>query len=289
MTFIKKKLPYLGFGLGLRPEYYEEILENRPPIDWLEIITENYLIPGGKPLYYLDKMRERYPLAMHGVSLSIGSTDPLNKAYLQQVKVLANRIEPAWISDHLCWTGIQGINLHDLLPLPYTREAIKHIVSRLEVVQDYLGQQILIENVSSYLTYEESEMSEWEFVSEILKEADCYLLLDINNVYVSACNHHFEPHTYLAGIPPHRVAQIHLAGHSNHERYLIDTHDAGIIEPVWNLYRKSIEQFGLVSTMIERDYHFPPLSELLAELNQARIRAHASLTGCLETETLSIV
>lgn len=283
MTFSKKQLPYLGFGLGLRPEYYEEILKNQPLIDWFEIITENYLATGGKPLYYLDKIRERYPLVMHGVSLSIGSTDPLNKDYLKQLKELAQRIQPAWISDHLCWTGINGINLHDLLPLPYTAETTKHIVKRLKAVQDYLGRQILIENVSSYLTYKESEMNEWEFISEILNTADCYLLLDLNNVYVSAQNHHFDPKEYLNALPPQRIKQIHLAGHSTYENYLIDTHDAEVIPPVWSLYEYSLEQFGLVSTMIERDDKFPPLSALLAELAQAQIYTDSFISRSKET------
>ncbi|KTD24720.1 Protein of uncharacterised function (DUF692) [Legionella lansingensis] len=270
MVSLREKLPFLGFGLGLRPEHYEEILEQNPAVDWFEIITENYIVPGGKPLYYLDKVRQDYPLVMHGVSLSLGSTDPLDWDYLKQLKDLAKRIEPHWISDHLCWTGVNGLNLHDLLPLPYTTEAIDHIVARIKTIQDYLGQQILIENVSSYLSYKESEMNEWEFLSEIANRADCFLLFDVNNIYVSSVNHEFNALDYLRGVPSHRIAQIHLAGHSNYGDYIIDTHDAPVTQAVWDLYAETIRQFGAISTMIERDDKIPPLKELVLELNHAR-------------------
>lgn len=267
----QRKLPYLGFGLGLRPEHYEEVLEQAPSsIDWFEILTENYLIPGGKPLYYLDKIRQNYPIVMHGVSMSIGSTDAFDYEYLKEVKALVERVEPKWISDHLCWTGVNGLNMHDLLPLPYTLETIEHLVSRINEVQDYLGRQILIENVSSYLTYHESDMTEWEFLTEIAKRADCFLLFDVNNIYVSAVNHNFNALDYINAMPAERIAQIHLAGHSNYGDYIIDTHDAPIIQPVWDLYAKTIERFGEVSTMIERDDNIPPLSDLLSELDQAK-------------------
>ncbi|MDE2026634.1 MAG: DUF692 domain-containing protein, partial [Patescibacteria group bacterium] len=209
------KLPHLGFGLGLRTEHYEDILALTPPVDWFEIITENYLVPGGKPLYYLDKIREFYPMVMHGVSLSLGSSDPLDWDYLKQVKALAARIEPAWISDHLCWTGVNGLNMHDLLPMPYTYEMVRHVVSRLTQIQDYLKRPLLIENVSSYVNYKQSEMTEWEFINSILKQSGCYLLLDVNNVYVSAFNHGFDALDYLNAIPCEKVIQIHLAGHSH--------------------------------------------------------------------------
>lgn len=264
------KLPHLGFGLGLRTEHYEDILALTPPVDWFEIITENYLVPGGKPLYYLDKIREFYPMVMHGVSLSLGSSDPLDWDYLKQVKALAARIEPAWISDHLCWTGVNGLNMHDLLPMPYTYEMVRHVVSRLTRIQDYLKRPLLIENVSSYVTYKQSEMTEWEFINIILKQSGCYLLLDVNNVYVSAFNHGFDAADYLNAIPCEKVIQIHLAGHSHCGDYIIDTHDAPIIEPVWQLYAEAIKRFGLVSTMIERDDNIPPLSELLTELAKAK-------------------
>lgn len=262
--------PYLGFGLGLRPPQYQTILDTEPAIDWFEIISENYMVPGGKPLYYLSRIRERYPLVMHGVSLSIGSTDPLNWDYLHRLKALANWVEPAWISDHLCWTGVQKTNLHDLLPLPYTEEAIHHVALRLKQVQDFLGRRLLIENVSSYLTYTHSEMMEWEFVRAVCEEADCGMLLDVNNVYVSARNHGFEPRTYIDHIPIDRVYQLHLAGHTNHDSIIVDTHDQSIIDPVWALYAYTIRRLGKVSTMIERDDRIPPLEQLLAELAIAR-------------------
>jgi uncharacterized protein (UPF0276 family) len=260
----------LGFGLGLRTDHYSTILDTHPPIDWFEILSENYMIPGGKPLYFLDEIREHYPMVMHGVSLSIGSTDPLNWDYLKQLKDLATRVQPAWISDHLCWTGINRQNMHDLLPLPYTTEAIQHIVTRVKTIQDFLGQQILLENVSSYITFKNSELSEWDFLSTIAIEADCKILLDINNIYVSSFNHGFDPLKYLAGIPRNRVQQFHLAGHTNNTDHIIDTHDAPIVDPVWQLYAAAVKRFGQVATMIERDDNIPPLNELLTELDHAK-------------------
>src|ERR1700689_609623 len=214
-----------GFGLGLRPTHYEALLSEPHPIDWLEVITENYLVPGGQPLHFLERIRARFPVAMHGVSLSIGSTDPLDREYLKAVRELARRIEPAWISDHLCWTGVEGRNVHDLLPLPYTEEALACVVERVGQVQDLLGRQILLENVSSYLTYRSSEMTEWEFLAELAERADCAILLDINNIHVSAVNHGFDALQYLHAIPKERVRQFHLAGHSDMGDHLIDTHD----------------------------------------------------------------
>ena len=262
--------PYLGFGLGLRPTHYETILNESPAVDWFEIISENYLVPGGRPLHYLDRIRERYPMVMHGVSLSIGTQDPLDREYLRRLRALAGRIEPAWISDHLCWTGAHGLNAHDLLPLPYTEEALKHVAARVAEVQDFLGRRILLENVSSYVSYPESEMSEWEFLRELAVRADCLILLDVNNIYVSSVNHEFNPHEYLNAIPVERVWQFHLAGHRNHGDYIIDTHDEPVIDPVWELYAAAVRRFGRVSTMIERDDNIPPLAELLAELDRAR-------------------
>jgi uncharacterized protein (UPF0276 family) len=259
-----------GFGLGLRTPHYEAVLNEPHAIDWLEIITENYLVPGGKPLDYLERIRERFPMVMHGVSLSIGSTDPVDTDYLAGVRALAARIEPHWISDHLCWTGIDGRNLHDLLPLPYTEEALALVVARVGQIQDALGRQILLENVSSYLAFHESDMSEWEFLREVAVRADCAILLDINNIYVSSVNHGFDALTYLQAIPTDRVRQFHLAGHSDLGGHLIDTHDHPIVEPVWNLYRAAVAQFGAVPTMIERDDNIPALSELVAELQIAR-------------------
>jgi uncharacterized protein (UPF0276 family) len=265
-----KTPPFLGFGLGLRKEHYTDILASNPKIDWFEILTENYLVPGGKPLHFLDRICERYPVVMHGVSLSIGGNDPLNFNYLKQVKTLADRTQARWISDHLCWTGLGGINAHDLLPLPYTEEAIHHVATRIGQVQDYLGQQILMENVSSYLTYRQSGLEEWEFISAVAEEADCLLLLDVNNIHVSAVNHEFDPLDYLDGIPVDRVQQCHLAGHHDFGDYIIDTHDAPVVDSVWSLYRQFVQRFGTISTMIERDDNIPELDILLAELNQAR-------------------
>ena len=238
--------PSLGFGLGLRVDHYEAILADHPAVDWFEVLTENYLVPGGKPLHYLMRFRERYPLAMHGVSLSIGSTARLDHEYLRQVKSLAQRVQPAWISDHLCWTGVAGRNMHDLLPLPYTEEALAHVVARVREVQEVLGQRILLENVSSYVGFTHSQLTEWDFLREVAERADCLLLLDVNNIYVSSVNHGFDALEYIKGIPAARVQQIHLAGHQNHGDYLIDTHDHPVPDPVWELYAQALRHVGPV-------------------------------------------
>jgi uncharacterized protein (UPF0276 family) len=269
--------PPLGFGLGLRVDHYEAILADKPAVDWFEALTENYLVPGGKPLGYLMRIRERFPVVMHGVSLSIGSTQPLDRAYLAQVKALAARLEPEWVSDHLCWTGVAGRNMHDLLPLPYTEEALANVVERVRTVQDSLGRRILLENVSSYVSYRDSQVTEWQFLREIAERADCLILLDVNNIYVSSVNHEFDPVDYLNAIPVERVQQIHLAGHENHGDYLIDTHDHPVPDPVWELYGAALRRFGSVSTMIERDANIPPLEELCAELDAARQLAARTL------------
>ena len=267
---MSKNLPFLGYGLGLRTEHYNAILESKPNIDWFEALSENYMIPGGKPLQYLDRIRENYPVVLHGVSLSIGSTAPINTDYLRDLRKLVDRVEPAWISDHLCWTGVHGQNMHDLLPLPYTEETALHVAERVGIVQDYLGRQILLENVSSYASYVDSTMTEWEFIDLIAEKADCLLLLDVNNIYVSSYNHQFDAKTFIDGIPKRRVQQIHLAGHSNQGDYIIDTHDAPVIDPVWDLYSYALSRFGAVSTMIERDDQMPELEELVQELQIAR-------------------
>jgi uncharacterized protein (UPF0276 family) len=265
--------PFLGFGLGLRTAHYEHVLEHLPPVDWFEVISENYMVGGGKPKHYLHRVREHYPLVMHGVSLSVGSTDPLNMSYLRQLRTLAAEVQPEWISDHLCWTGVGGVNSHDLLPLPYNEEALRHVVERVTRVQEILGRRILLENVSSYLTYKASDMPEWQFVNEVARRADCLLLLDVNNVYVSARNHGFAPLDYFRGLEPERVWQIHLAGHSDLGDYVIDTHDHDVPDPVWDLFRSAMARFGPVSTMIERDANIPPFDHLLDELNHARALA----------------
>jgi len=263
-------IPTLGHGLGLRTVHYPDILNGAPRVDWFEIISENYMIPGGRPLAVLDQVRERFPIVMHGVSLSIGSTDPLDREYLRQLASLERRVRPALVSDHLCWTGVGGHNAHDLLPLPYTEEALAHVTRRVREVQELLGRRILIENPSSYMRFVASSMSEWEFLARLADDADCWLLLDVNNVYVSAFNHGFDADEYLAGIPVERVAQFHLAGHTHHGRYILDTHDHPIIDPVWQLYERAVARFGNVSCLIERDDHIPPLAELERELDQAR-------------------
>jgi uncharacterized protein (UPF0276 family) len=265
-----RQRPYLGFGLGLRPKHYGALLSGGVAVDWLEIISENYLVPGGKPLHYLDRLAERYPLVMHGVSLSIGSVDPLDWEYLRSLKALADRIDPPWISDHLCWTGVNGTNLHDLLPLPYTAEALRHVVERLQIVQHFLGRPLIIENVSSYISYKQSELTEWEFLRAVAQEANCGILLDINNVYVSAYNHGFSAKEYIDNMPPHRIYQFHLAGHTKRKHVIIDTHDKAVIPSVWDLYGYAVQRFGDLSTLIERDDCIPPLEELVDELATAR-------------------
>ena len=269
--------PRLGFGLGLRPDHYEAILAEAPRVDWFEAISENYMVGGGKPLRWLERIRADYPVVLHGVSLSIGSCDTLDRAYLIELKALAERIRPAWISDHLCWTGIAGRNMHDLLPLPHTEEAVHHIAARVREVQDFLGRRILLENVSSYAVFKDSRLAEWDFLKAIAEEADCLLLLDINNIYVNSQNHGFDPLDYLRAIPVSRVQQIHLAGHSRNGALLIDTHDHPVPEGVWELYAAAVRRFGAVATMIERDDRIPPLQELVAELDRARAIAAGSL------------
>lgn len=271
----------LGFGLGLRPQHYEEILAAGPAggsgIDWFEAISENYMVPGGSPLSMLERIRARYPVVLHGVSLSIASTGPLDNDYLDALDRLARRFEPAFVSDHLCWTGVHGINLHDLLPVPYTREALDHVVDRIQRVQDRLKRPIALENVSSYVQFAHSEMSEWAFLSEMTARTGCWLVLDVNNVFVSAFNHEFSAADFIAGVPADRVVQFHLAGHEHNISHIIDTHDALVPDEVWQLYRQAVARFGAVSTIIERDDNIPPLSELVAELDQARMIAAAVL------------
>jgi len=262
--------PFQGFGLGLRPRHYNSFLAQPQAVDWLEVISENYMVQGGKPLAMLDRIRADYPIAMHGVSMSIGSVSPLDHGYLQRLRALADRVQPMWVSDHLCWTGVHGTNLHDLFPLPYTEEALRHVAARVREVQETLGRRLVLENVSSYIDYASSEMSEWAFLTALAEEADCLLLLDVNNIYVSGMNHGFDPRTFIDGVPAHRIQQIHVAGHSNLGDVIIDTHDAPVPDEVFDLYAYACRRFGPVSTMIERDDSIPPLEDLIVELDRVR-------------------
>jgi uncharacterized protein len=269
--------PSPGFGLGLRTAHYAEVLAGPCGVDWFEILSENYMVPGGKPLAMLDQIRRDYPMAMHGVSMSIGAAGGPDPDYLLDLKKLARRVEPLWISDHLCWTGVHGRNMHDLLPLPYTEETIKLVVQNIRRVQDVLERAIVLENVSSYLSFSADSMPEWEFLAAVAKESDSLILLDVNNIYVSSVNHGFDPRRYLDGIPVGRVQQIHLAGHHDHGTHIIDTHDHPVADPVWELYGAALRRFGPVASMIERDDNIPPLAELVAELDVARRLAHEAL------------
>jgi uncharacterized protein len=267
----------LGHGIGLRPKHYPSILAGQRA-DWFEVISENFMIPGGRPLAVLERVRADTPVVLHGVSLSIGSTDALNLAYLDDLARLIARIEPAWVSDHLCWGSHGRRYAHDLLPLPYTQEAIDHVVGRVREVQDRLGRRILLENVSSYVAFRHSTMPEWAFISTIAEQADCGILLDVNNVFVSAVNHGFRAVDYLAGLPADRIGQIHLAGHSDHGTHLLDTHDAPVRGEVWDLYRDAVSRFGALPTLVEWDDHVPPIEDVLAEAERARA-AEAQVLG----------
>ncbi|XHS79558.1 DUF692 domain-containing protein [Burkholderiaceae bacterium UC74_6] len=270
--------PHLtGFGLGLRTEHYAAFADPLPAHlrpDWLEIISENYMVAGGAPLAHLDRIRRDYPLVMHGVSMSIGGTDPLNLDYLRDLKALAERVQPAWISDHLCWTGVDHRNLHDLLPMPLTCAAMDHLVARIGQVQDILGRPLVLENVSSYVRFDVDEMGEAEFIATLLQRSGAQVLLDVNNVYVSSRNHGLDARAYIQALPADRIKQIHLAGHEDRGDIVIDTHDHPIRREVWELYAFTLERIGFRPTMIERDDHIPPLHELLEELNLARNLAH---------------
>jgi len=261
---------FLGFGLGLRAPHFEQIIAEKPAVDWFEIISENYFVAGGKPWHYLNKIRSDYPIVMHGVSMSIGSTDAINKDYLNQLKNTIARVEPQWVSDHLCFTQVGGINSHDLLPMPYTNEALEHLANKISQVQDYLGREMIFENVSSYLTYNASQMSEWEFLAQLHKQTGCKFLMEVNNVYVSARNHDFNAMDYLSAIPSTAIAQIHLAGHQDFGTHIIDTHDEDVPDAVWDLYAQYAKTLGPVSTMIERDDNIGSLDDLITELEHAK-------------------
>jgi uncharacterized protein (UPF0276 family) len=262
--------PRLGFGVGLRSEHYEDILGCPCRVDWFEAITENYIDSGGRPLHVLECVRRDHPVALHGVSLSIGSADELNERYLRNLRALVQRIEPALVTDHLCWTAINGRALYDLLPVPYTEEALEHVVRRVRRVQDCLGRRILLENPSTYVQFKHSVMTEWEFLAAVAEQADCGILLDVNNVYVSATNHGFDPVGYLDAIPPARVGQMHLAGFTDMGTYLFDTHSAPVSDAVWGLYAHAAERFGAGSTLVEWDADIPSFVRLCAEAEHAR-------------------
>jgi len=262
--------PSPGFGLGLRPVHYAAFLAAPQRVDWLEAISENYMVPGGKPLVMLEAMRARYPIVLHGVSMSIGAARGLDARYLRALAALERRVEPLWVSDHLCWTAVHGRQLHDLLPLPYTEEALRVVARNVGQAQDALGRRLVLENVSSYAEYRDSTMDEATFLAALAEEADCLLLLDVNNVYVSSVNHGFDAIAFIDAIPPGRVQQMHLAGHTRHVTHIVDTHDHPIADPVWDLYHYACERFGAVATLIERDDRIPPLEALVEELDQAR-------------------
>jgi len=260
----------LGLGVGLRTTHFKHILDNQPKVDWFEIISENFMDSQGRPRYVLDQIAERYDIVMHGVSLSIGSTDPLNMEYLGKLKKLAKAVGAKWVSDHLCWTGVAGQNTHDLVPMPDNEKSLKHVVERIGIVQDVLERPLILENPSSYVTFADSTMSEWDFIIRMADEADCGLLLDVNNVYVSSFNHEFDAAEYLKSVPHNRVVQFHLAGHSNYETHIIDTHDNHVINPVWDLYRLAHQLTGGVSTLLEWDARIPPFPVLHAEVLKAK-------------------
>jgi uncharacterized protein len=261
--------PNLGIGLGLRTVHYAHLLEHWPAVDWFEIISENYMQTAGRPLYFLDQIAERYPIVMHGVSMSIGGTDELDVDYLTELKALAERTCAVWVSDHLCWTGVANRNTHDLLPMPYTDEALRHTARRVRQVQETLERTLLLENPSTYLEFAGSTMKEWEFLSALCEEADCGILLDVNNIYVSAYNHGFESASYLHAVPWDRVAQMHVAGHTHNGTHIADTHIGPVIEPVWDLARDAHRRAGGTSILLEWDAEIPPFEEVHKEAQKA--------------------
>ena len=268
----------LGLGLGLRTVHFPHILEHNPAVVWFEVISENFMDSGGRPRYVLERIAERYAVVMHGVSLSIGSTDPLDFDYLAKLKRLAGAVKARWVSDHLCWTGVAGLNAHDLLPIPLNEETLRHVVGRVRTVQDFLERPLVLENPSSYVTFADSRLSEWEFLSRLAEEADCGLLLDVNNVYVSSVNHDFDAAEYIRSVPHRRVVQFHLAGHTNCQTHLIDTHDGPVIDPVWELYRLAHQLTGGASTLLEWDAKIPPFPVVHAEVLKAKQYMGAALT-----------
>jgi len=263
-------LRHLGHGIGLRPPHYPHILDGTARVDWFEVISENFMIRGGRPLRVLERARALAPVVLHGVSMNLGGTDPLDERHLDELDALIRRFDPAWVSEHLCWGAFGGHYAHDLLPLPFTEEALRQVVDRIRHVQHRLGRRILVENVSSYVTFTHSAMPEWTFLGAVAEAADCGILLDVNNVYVSAMNHGFSPYDYLADLPLDRIGQIHLAGHTDAGTHLIDTHDHPVPPPVWAIYREAVRRFGPLSTLVEWDDHIPSFEELVAEADRAR-------------------
>lgn len=270
MTSPRLGFPNLGLGVGLRTRHYAHILSEWPAVDWFEIISENYMDSQGRPRHVLEQIAGRYPVVMHGVSLSIGSASALDREYLHRLKALADWVRPAWISDHVCWTGVAGQNTHDLLPLPLTEATLRHVVQRIGIVQDLLERRIVLENPSTYVGFAGSTMPEWEFVARMAEEADCGLLLDVNNVYVSATNHDYEPADYIRAIPANRVVQFHLAGHTDLGTHIIDTHDGQVVDPVWELFRLAHQMTGGVATLLEWDANIPRFPVVHAEVLKAR-------------------
>ena len=259
----------LGIGVGLRTVHFPHILQNQPDVDWFEILSENFMQTGGRPMWVLDQVAERYPIALHGVSMGIGNTDPLNRQYLAELKRLAKRTRARWVSDHLCWTGVMGRNVHDLLPMPYSEEALAHTTERVRLVQEILERPLVLENPSSYVEFASSTMSEWEFLTRLSEDADCGLLLDVNNVYVSAFNHGFEAEAYIDALPADRVVQYHVAGHTHKGTHIIDTHSDHALDEVWELYRRAWQRTGPVATLYEWDADIPDFDTLLAEARKA--------------------
>jgi hypothetical protein len=268
-------LPDLGIGIGLRTVHFAHILKQKPRIDWFEVLSENFLDTGGRPLYVLDQIAERYPVALHGVSMSIGGTDPLDREYLRKLKALAARTRAHWVSDHLCWTGVMGLNTHDLLPMPYTEEALRHTAARVRQVSDTLERPLVLENPSSYVEFADSTMTEWDFLARLAAEADCGLLLDVNNVYVSSFNHSFDPNVYIDALPADRVVQYHLAGHTNKGTHILDTHSDRALDAVWDLYARAWRRTGPVATLFEWDEDIPPFEVVHEEALKARARREA--------------
>ncbi|MEX1243166.1 MAG: DUF692 domain-containing protein [Thermoanaerobaculia bacterium] len=262
--------PDLGVGVGLRTVHYPHVLEKKPEVDFFEVLSENYMDTGGRPLWVLDQVAERYPIVMHGVSMSIGSVDPLNFTHLTKLKKLAARTKAHWVSDHLCWTGVAGRNTHDLLPMPLSEEALRHVIARVKTVSDFLERPLILENASTYAEFTTSSMTEWEFFARLMQEADCGMLLDVNNVYVSSYNHGFDPIAYLDAVPPERVVQYHLAGHTNKGTHIIDTHNDHVIDEVWKLYARSVKRTGKVATLLEWDADIPAFEVVHAEALKAR-------------------